>query len=133
MRRYLQIAVPVLICLTIAACQSGPPEAKKYPVSGTVILDGKPLIDDGMIYFKTIATGDIDAIEIRDGEFHGSAVPGDRRVEIVAYRVSMQDLNGMKGEVKESLILPRYNLDSTLTAKVTPEGPNQFTFELTSK
>ena len=34
---------------------------------------------------------------------------------------------------KESLIPPRYNMDSTLTAKVTPEGPNQFTFELTSK
>lgn len=123
----------MLIPLACVACQSGPAAPKKYNVSGTVTLDGQPLSEDGTIYFKTIATGDLDAIEIKGGKFSGSTLPGDRRVEIVCYRIKMADFNGMKGEVKESLLPPRYNTDSTLTAKVTPEGPNQFTFELTSK
>ncbi len=132
MNRTVKLLLTILVCLSVA-CQNGPAQPKKHAVSGTVTLDGKPLSETGMIYFKTIATGDIDAMEIKDGKFSGSAIPGERRVEIVVYRVTMQDLNGMKGEVKENLIPPRYNSETTLTAKVTPEGPNQFSFELTSK
>jgi hypothetical protein len=123
----------VLVSLLLAACQHGRVEPKKYPVSGTVTVDGNPLNENGLIYFKTIATGSIDAIEITGGKYNGAAEPGERRVEIVAYRTKMVDLDGMKGEVKESLIPARYNLESTLTATVTPDGPNRFPFELTTK
>jgi hypothetical protein len=87
----------------------------------------------GTIYFKTIATGSFDALEIKDGKYSGSAEPGDRRVEIVAYETKMTDIDGMKGETQVALIPARYNLNSTLTAKVTAEGSNEFPFELTSK
>ena len=133
MLRSLQRALLLLICLSLAACQSGKPEPKKYPVSGTVTVDGKPMEDDGLIYFKTIATGAINGFDIKAGKFSGATEPGDRRVEIVAYRITNVDSGGMKSEVKESLIPSRYNTESTLTAKVTPEGPNTFTFDLTSK
>lgn len=133
MLRSFQRALLLLICLSLAACQSGKPESKKYPVSGTVTVDGQPLAENGLIHFKTIATGAISGFDIKAGKFSGSTEPGDRRVEIVAYRIKTVDSGGMKSEVKESLIPARYNTDSTLTAKVTPEGPNQFTFELTSK
>lgn len=133
MLRSLRCAVLPLICLSLAACQSGKPEPQKYSVSGTVTLDGTPVAENGLIYFKTIATGDIDGFDIKAGKFSGSTVPGDRRVEIVVFRIKTVDIDGMKGEAKESLIPARYNTDSTLAAKVTPEGPNKFTFELTSK
>jgi hypothetical protein len=123
----------VLVSLMVAACQQGRVEPKKYPVSGTVTVDGNPLNEDGLIYFKTIATGSLDAIEIKGGKYSGAAEPGERRVEIVAYRTKMADIDGMKGEIKESLIPARYNLESTLTATVTPDGPNRFQFELTTK
>ena len=133
MFRSFQCAFGLLICLTLAACQSGRVEPKKHSVSGTVTLDGQPLSEDGLIYFKTIATGAIDAIDIKGGKYRGSAEPGDRRVEIVVYRIKTVDIDGMKGESKENLIPARYNMDSKLSAKVTPGGPNQFAFELTSK
>jgi hypothetical protein len=124
----------MLICVTLTACQGdGRKEAKKYPVSGAVTLDGKPLIEDGLIYFKNIAAGSIDTMNIKDGQYSGSSEAGDRRVEIYVFRVKTQDFNGMKSEVKENLIPDRYNVESTFSAKVTPEGPNKFDFEMTSK
>ena len=88
---------------------------------------------NGIIYFKTIATGSFDALDIKDGKYSGSAEPGERRVEIVAYETKMTDIGGMKGESQIALIPARYNLNSTLTATVTAEGPNEFPFELASK
>ena len=133
MLRSLRCGAALLICLTFAACQSGRVEPKKSAVSGTVTLDGKPLSDGGLIYFKTIATGAIDAIDIKNGKYSGSAEPGDRRVEIVVFEIKHVDIDGMKGETKVNLIPARYNTESTLTATITANGPNQFPFELSTK
>ncbi len=123
----------LFVSVMLGGCGSGePPAPKKYPVSGKVTQDGKPL-PEGTILFKTVAAGSVQSMDIKDGEFRGEAEAGDRRVEINAYRVITGDFNGMKGEVQESLIPPRYNTASTLTAKVTAGGANQFTFEVTSE
>lgn len=125
--------VPFLVvCLAFSACNRGRPEPKRYPVSGTVTLDGQPLAE-GLITFKTIATGAIESIDIKDGKFAGRAEPGDRRVEVYFFRMKTQDIDGMKTEIKENVIPARYNTESTLTKNVAPDGPNQFTFELLSK
>ena len=105
---------------------------KRLPVSGTVTLDGQPLAE-GVIYFKTIEKGSSEPCDIQGGEFKGQAEAGDRRVEICQFRTTVQDANGMKTEIQENLIPARYNTESTLTAKVTPAGPNQFKFELIAK
>ena len=110
------------------------PEAKKYPVRGTVTLDGQPM-PEGSLYFKTIATGALDFASIKDGKFEGQAQEGDRRVEISCTKSEVQESGGMKTEVQKELIPAKYNTDpsNTLQAAVSPKGPNQFTFELTSK
>ncbi len=128
-----------LVCLiagalalsSVSGCDKPPP--KRYPVQGKVNLDKKPL-EKGVIYFKIIETGEIDTFQVQNGEFAGQLAEGERRVEVVSY-VSRgeKDFGGMKGEVQENLIPAQYNLDSKLTAKITPTGPNQFAFELTSK
>jgi len=135
MRRSIRISGAVVLWLGVIACVgcggsgSGP---KLLPVSGTVTCDNKPL-PEGTIYFKTLQTGAFEEIPIKDGKFEGRAAEGERRVEITAYRTNVQDFDGMKGEVKESLIPENFNVKSTLAATVTSQGPNTFTFDVKCK
>jgi hypothetical protein len=102
------------------------------PVSGTITMDGKPLTD-GLVSFKTVQTGDIETMNVKDGQFRGNAKEGDRRVEIYTFRINKGDFGGMPMEFKANLVPPRYSSESTLTAKVTTEGPNEFAFSIQSK
>jgi hypothetical protein len=106
---------------------------KRYPVSGTVTLDKKPL-DKGVIFFRVVATGELDTMPVEKGAFSGRTGEGERRVEVVS-EVSRgeKDFGGMKGEFHENIIPAKYNVDSTLKATVTAAGPNTFAFDLTSK
>jgi hypothetical protein len=115
-----------------AGCSSEPPQPKRYPVSGTVTLDGQPL-EKGSIFFKKVSEGAIDEIEIKDGKFSGQAQEGDCRVEVNSFDVQIIDPQGMKSEVKTNKVAPQFNSQSTLTAKVTASGPNEFKFDVTSK
>ena len=121
----------VLLGLLFVANGCAKPGPKVYPVSGSVTLDGQPL-SEGTVYFKTIATGEIDALPVKAGQFAGKAAEGNRRVEVVAYR-SIPVAGQMGGEVQESLIARRFNIDSTLTAEVTAAGPNTFEFAVAAK
>lgn len=121
----------VLLCLMFVAGGCAKPGPKMSPVSGSVTLDGRPL-SEGTVYFKTIATGEIDTLPVKDGQFAGKAAEGNRRVEVVAYR-SIPVAGQMGGEVQESLVAKRFNFESTLTAEVTASGPNKFEFAVTGK
>lgn len=110
----------------------GKTETKAFQVSGTVSLDGKPL-PEGFMYFKTIATGEFERIDIKDGAFKGNAQPGLRRVEIISNQPKKVVIDGKTVEVPNNIIHPSFNLDSKLTAKVTAEGPNEFTFQVKKK
>ena len=128
MTRWLLV---LLLGLLFVANGCAKPAPKVYPVSGSVTLDGRPL-SEGTVYFKTIATGEIDALPVKDGQFAGKAAAGNRRVEVVAYR-SIPVAGQMGGEVQESLIARRFNSESTLTAEVTEKGPNEYEFKVESK
>lgn len=95
-------------------------------------FNGQPLAD-GLIQFKTTATGAIDSLEIKDGKFAGKAQAGERRVEICAYETVASATKGA-GPVgpppTRTPIPSRYNQESKLKATATREGPNLFTFEL---
>lgn len=120
--------------LVAALCGAGcgAPIPVPVPVSGAVTRDGSPLAE-GTVYFKTVSTGAFEAFPVRDGKFEGKALPGDRRVEVTAYRVTRQNLGSGEADVQESLIPEKYNVNSTLTAAVTPTGPNVFRFEIDTK
>lgn len=119
--------------LTLAVCVlSGcdtEPKVTKYPVSGTVSLDGKP-IESGLIQFNNPADGGIDVMDIKDGKFAGEVRAGKRRVEITAMRDGGEGpMPGIK--IQENYIPEKYNRQTTLEEEVK-EGPNEFTFELKS-
>jgi hypothetical protein len=102
------------------------------PVSGTVTLDGQTLAE-GFLYFKTVETGALERFEIHDGEFEGTAQLGLCRVEVISNRSRTVIIDGARVEVPDNIIHPSFNTASKLTAEVTRDGPNRFTFGVTKK
>jgi len=124
--------VPLLaVGLALSGC--GPAEPVKVPVRGTVLLDGRPL-DEGTVYFKTIQEGSVERMDVQDGKFEGTAELGERRVEVCRFREGDPIATGAANFPNTINTIPsRYNTESELTATVTENGPNEFTFEVTSK
>jgi hypothetical protein len=126
-----QIFLGAVIFL-IVGCGGGP---RPVPVGGSVTFDGKPLAD-GSILFAVL--GEPPAMfEVKDGRYQGMVVPGHLRVEVTALRPVQGRVTHRLGEKEEpaveSFVPVKYNRRSTLTAEVTPQGPNQFAFELKSE
>jgi hypothetical protein len=127
--------------LPAAGCsRSGRAEPKRYPVSGTVTLDGQPL-REGRVAFVTVSQGLIDAVPIKDGRFSGMAAAGSQRIEFYFIKEVPYAESGYKpmpGEtppatVKMQMLPAHLNTESMLTANVEPEGKTEFTFELSSQ
>lgn len=127
-------------CLALAVLLSAGCEPKgpyPVPVKGTVTLDGKPLAE-GVISFVDL--GDVpELIDVKDGVFNGRAKWGQRRIEIAAYRPYQipkevpESMHALMQGGKENYLPERYHLKSELTAEVTKNGPNEFSFAVTSK
>lgn len=127
-------AVSILVVLLVGC---GPRPLVPVPVKGTVTLDGKPL-KEGQVSF--ITPGQVpEIVPVVDGNFSGVVKPGEKRIEIAAYRpvrippdvpASLRPL--MEGG-KENYLPARYHRDSTLTETVRDQGDSEFQFTLTSK
>ncbi len=132
----LLLGLSCFACGVLSGCRqpsgSGSTAVQVVPVSGTVTLEDEPLTD-GFLYFKTIETGALERLEITRGRFQGNVQVGKRRVEICANRPRTVVIDGANVEVPDNIIHPSFNIESTLTAEVTPEGPNQFTFAVRRK
>jgi hypothetical protein len=126
------LVVAATVVASVGCTGGGRVEAKKYPVTGTVTVDGQPLAD-GMIYFKDIASGAADSAEIKAGQFTGNAEAGKRRVEIFAYKTQTSDMGGVTTETKTNILPPRFNSESTLSEEVKPETNNTFKFEVATR
>ena len=128
----------LLVMLAGLGCaKQGELEPPRFPVSGTVRLNGQHL-PEGEISFRTPSLGLIERIPIKNGMFAGAAVAGERRIEFSFIREVKHSGPKMPGiEAPESLrveTLPSaLNTESSFSALVTPEGPNEFTFELSTQ
>lgn len=138
LRLHLLSVVLITSILSASGCsRGGRPEPKRYPVSGTVVLDGQPL-REGRVTFITVSQGLIDAVPIKDGRFSGKVAAGTHRVEFYFIKEVPYAESGYKpmpGEtppatVKLQMLPAHLNTESTLTATVKPEEKNEFTFEL---
>jgi hypothetical protein len=114
--------------LLAGGCQTDP----FTDVSGTVTLDGKPLGAGEIIFLSPDNSATPSAGQIADGRFQFRATPGAKKVQINATRDSgRREKDGWV--IRESIIPDRYHARTELTADVKAGGPNEFTFELTSK
>jgi hypothetical protein len=117
-------------------CSTKKPDYPQASVSGEVTLDGEPL-PDGKIIFTTVRLGLNDVVPIRNGQFSSRVALGERQVMITATKMMDPPPTGMPGVIETEKVptetLPaRYNAETTLTATVSADGPNEFMFELTS-
>lgn len=118
----------LLVCLTLGCKSDG-----LVIAAGRVTFDGQPLAD-GSISFcpfdKTVAP---QGGRIQGGRFQLRCHPGKHRVEILASRPKAGAVEITPGMTPQEQYIPaRYNDASSLEAEVTPQGPNEFTFELES-
>jgi hypothetical protein len=123
----------LVLCLTVAGCSDqGKPAVARYPIRGTVSLNGSPL-PDGRITFISLATGHADAMPIKDGRFEGQAAAGERRVEfsvVINGRPSGPLIPGMPETVPQESLPAQFNSESKYKATVLPEGVNECSFDL---
>jgi|GEM_PF-488317 len=127
----------VVLCVGAMGCTGssgsvvGP---KKGAVSGQVTLDGKPLAEGQLLLVD--ATGDPPrqyVADIRNGAFECDATPGEKIVQIRAFREG-KEASGSPGS-PDSFVqyLPaRYNDQSELRATIKLEGANKLEFALQS-
>lgn len=116
-------------CATAGCRRDGP---QRYPVAGKVSWENAPL-PVGDIVLTPTDGGVPDAGKIKDGAYELMATEGPKQVAIIAVREAGPVDPSMGMARKENYIPARYNDKTTLTATVTPDGPNEFDFSLSEK
>jgi hypothetical protein len=133
--------LPAIVSVLLLGCGGATDDLPRRPVSGAVTLDGKPLTDARVTFQPSGGEGTEAGGEIIDGAYRiprdEGPTPGDYVVRITSVsKASLPDPNAMPGDVPpapKEPIPPRYNVKSTLSAKVTEEGPNAFDFDLKTR
>lgn len=121
-----------IVCLASAHVGCGPTGPKTYRVNGTVTFDGEP-IPAGYITFSPQQRGETPvATQIEEGKYSLYVTAGAKRVSVQASRFIGPENPIMGLRAKEQYIPDWYNIETTLSATVSPEAENQFDFELQS-
>lgn len=147
-RRELKVSIKVQIVFAwslvgLAVCLGCGPKTDRLPISGKVTLDGAPL-DSGSIRLvsqggaKLQATGAM----IQAGDF---SIPAEKGLLPGVYHVTISspDVQAKPTMVSEypggpaipvtpDRIPPEFNTESKKTIEVTPDGDNEFSFDVTS-
>jgi hypothetical protein len=140
-------ALFLAVGLAAAGCSGSGDDLPREPVSGTVTMDGQPLID-GVIQFNPAGEATAGATQvpgggpIKGGQFsiprESGLVPGNYNVAINAAekrdRTKPAQVGGGKAtELAKELIPARYNTMTELKAEIKKGVPNEFKFALESK
>lgn len=126
MARYTSPVSTMLAGLTLVVfCTGCEPEiiteVPVAPVSGTVLLDGKPM-PIGQIEFAHPESPETQKLKIENGKFSGNAPIEECDVRIMDNE-----------DPEKNTIPPKWNAEGGLNATVTEEGPNEFNFKITSQ
>ncbi len=122
---------PMLAAWAISALLGiGCAKSEYVTVTGTVTWNGAPLPVGEVIFAPADNRTSPGAGKVEDGQFEFPSKPGTMRVEIQAVRDTgrFHPVDGYM--ITELYIPPRYNTESQLTAEVTRDGDNHFTFDL---
>jgi hypothetical protein len=112
---------------TMTGCGPRPAE-----VSGTVLIDGKPLAEGQIIFEATDARATPVAGSIKEGKYAVKVPPGAKKVKITASRPTKKPDPVMGAAARESMIAPEFNDRTTLTADVKAGKQDGVNFEVRS-
>ena len=132
--RLVRLVGITLVSVWIIGCDGAGKNAPAVvKVKGTVTLDGNPM-PDGEVMFSIPSSGTAPSVmNVVNGAFSGEAKVGENRVEVYAYKDGPPSTTDPMTPTKVNFIPDRYGSQSTLTAAVTKDGPNEFKFEVKSK
>jgi len=91
---------------------------------------------EGEITFAEPAKGAADMIKIVNGRFEGQAQPGDKKVEIRAFRPGTPNMAMYGPDARaelENYIPAKYNTNTTLKATIGEDGTKDLKFDATSR
>jgi hypothetical protein len=125
-----RVWVACLACCLLGCGRATGPNT--HPVSGTVTLNGKPLVTGDVIFYPE--TENMPAVmgKLEEGRYSFRAVAGRHRVSIQSVGGKPRVVSPVMPPVFEPLVPARYNRESTLTAEVQTTGHNHFDFALQS-
>ncbi|MEX1041815.1 MAG: hypothetical protein WDZ51_14345 [Pirellulaceae bacterium] len=134
----LSALISFFLLVPLVGC--GNSSTPRESVSGTVTLEGQPLVD-GSILFSPQGDGPSAGGEIVNGQYtlarELGPAPGKYRVEISSWRSTGKSIYDAASEREEetlvSVIPPRYNSRSELQVEIEPGKENRFDFELMPK
>ncbi|SIO23163.1 hypothetical protein SAMN05444166_3128 [Singulisphaera sp. GP187] len=123
-----------LLIASVAGCGGSSADGfSRFPVEGTVTLDGKPL-NTGTISFNALQQGASASGPIADGAFRladaDGLSPGPYRVEIYSLqptgkKVPHADDPGMLVDATVNVVPKSYNINSVLKAEIPSGGPKE--------
>ncbi|MFL5331380.1 MAG: carboxypeptidase-like regulatory domain-containing protein [Gemmataceae bacterium] len=125
----------------LAALGSGCGGSNRFGVSGTVTLNGQPLTNATIQFFRVGETAPAGGAVVTDGKYELPAHPG---LPPGSYTVSISSPTGTGGGSLtanpgagstpatgyKDRVPAKYNTDTELRAEVTANGPNKFDFNL---
>ncbi|MHC5540394.1 hypothetical protein ACYOEI_19410 [Singulisphaera rosea] len=119
--------------LAFAGCGGPTAGLERFPVKGTITLDGKPL-KSGTVMFIAQQQGASGSVDVADGAFLLAGAdglsPGSYRVEVYSIqptgkKVPSSDDPATLIDETANLVPKQYNTQSTLKAVVPPGGPKE--------
>ena len=134
----MRTALAILVCLILGSlgCSSNTSAPGMHVVQGTVTFDGQPVESGRILFRQTEGDGKAFSTEIVDGAYELEVKEGPSEVQITASRLipgKFDNSNGTPEQMGEMYIPAKYNRKSELNALVTPDGENEFSFDLTAK
>jgi hypothetical protein len=137
------LALPLLLLASVGCGKS----YKLAPVSGRVMMDGRPLAGAEVSFYPEVGSKDIPyasgttdtqgnyKLEVLvEGSTTEGAVVGENRVQISRSKLSGEKKitpKNMSGGLDD--VPAKYNRDSTLTFTVPPDGSREANFQLTTR
>lgn len=136
MSRTVAMMATFAMLLAVGGCGGGP---KKYPVSGHVLVNGKPVPGASVLFFREKGTRPPSGTTDANGEFRLLAEAGNYTAVITACKSlsgPQVDMGAAEDPAKLQWIVPqKYSRadESDLKATVKAGGDNQFKFEFPRK
>jgi hypothetical protein len=134
-----------LVLLTSVGCGGSNDPYARVPISGTVKLDGEPLMRGYLVFEPKSGEPTQSGGMIQDGSFdvpiEKGPVPGTYSVAIFSGADDpatsgpggTPDGSVPAGKLRGERVPRKFNIESTLVREVTADGENKFDFDLSSK